>query len=201
MKTRTTRPWAALFALSTALAATGCLHFRADIAVSPAGEVVVRELLTPDPAWRMEAGDSTGGTRNLIDQYVEEATARGGEARAYGLDSATAVFRYTSLEAFVFAWPDSADNRTFWDRSLLRTVQLNGTTCHELVLFRMSPPDPSKALPNQRFPVLSFTVTLPVPAESTNAHSRQGTTYAWRFAQTMAHVDSVWVAWPRAGSE
>lgn len=200
MKTPT-RPWAALFALSAALAATGCLHLRADIAISPTGEVAVRERLVPDPDWRMEAGDSLGATAKLIRQYVEEATARGGEARAYGLDSATAVFRYPSLEAFVYAWPDTADNRSFWDRSLLRRVQMHGKACDELVLFRMSPPDPSKALPNQRYPVLSFTLTLPAPAESTNAHSRLGTTYAWRFAQTMAQVDSVWAVWPRPGSE
>ena len=86
-------------------------------------------------------------------------------------------------------------------RRLYRRARYDSRICEELVLFRMSPPDPTKALPNQRYPVLSFVLTLPVAAETTNAHSRRGTSYAWRFSQNMTAIDSVWLAWPTAGTE
>ena len=192
---------AALAALAVSLAITGCLHYQVQIDVGGDGAVVVRELVVPDPAWRQEAGDSSGGTANLLSQYASEVATRGGEAMRYGLDSATAVFRYPSLSAFARDWPDTTDNRSLWDRSLYRRARYDSRICEELVLFRMSPPDPTKALPNQRYPVLSFVLTLPVAAETTNAHSRRGTSYAWRFSQNMTAIDSVWLAWPTAGTE
>ena len=192
---------AALFAAITALTASGCLHYQVQIDVAADRSVTVREKIVPESAWRMEAGDTSGATDNVLDQYVKEAIERGGETKRYGRDSATAAFRYPSLEAFVHAWPDSSDNDAFWDRSLLRHKRMDSRDCDELVLFRMSPPDPSKALPNQRYPTLGFTITLPAPAETTNAHSRRGTEYAWRFSERMTRVDSVWVVWPRDGAE
>ena len=113
-----------------------------------------------------------------------------------GLDSATAVFHYESLAAFAHGWPDTADNRSPWDRSLYRRTVVHGRPCEEIVLFRMSPRDRSTDLPNQRFPILDFVVELPVDAETTNAHAREGRRFAWRFTENMTHVDSVWVAWP-----
>ncbi len=194
-------PASALAVAGAVLLSAGCLQYVARIGVQRDGSVVVSEKMIPDAEWRADAGDSTGATRNLVAQYVEEARERGGEATAYGLDSATAVFRYPSLAAFADGWPDSADNRSVWDRSLYRRTVVHGKPCEELVLFRMSPPDPSAKMPNQRYPVLGFVLELPVPAETTNAHARDGARYAWRFTERMTRVDSVWVAWPISDGE
>lgn len=187
-----------LAAAAVMLAAAGCIHYTARISVGPDGAVTVKELIVPDREWRAEAADSLGATQNLIKEYVDEARTRGGEAKGYGLDSAVAVFRYPSLAAFARSWPDSADNRSQWDRCVHRRVQHDGRDCEELVLFRMSPPDPREKLPNQRNPVLDFVLELPAEAETTNAHAVSGRRYGWRFTEQMQRVDSVWVVWPAA---
>jgi hypothetical protein len=178
------------------LSVTGCLHYTARITVKDDGSVVVTERLVPDPEWRAEAADSLGATQNLLEEYAEEVGERGGEAQVHGLDSVTAIFRYPSLAAFAHGWPDTLDNRSFWDRSLHRRSVVHSKPCEELVLFRMSPPDREAQLPNQRYPVLDFVIELPVPAETTNAHASAGRRYAWRFTEQMPAADSVWVAWP-----
>ena len=59
----------------------------------------------------------------------------------------------------------------------------------------MSPPDPDKRLPNQRFPILTFAITVPKPAHDHNAHRVAGQTYYWRFTEQIEKPDSVWIQW------
>ena len=79
---------------------------------------------------------------------------------------------------------------------LVRQPSRGDTLFHELVLFRMSPPDPEKEIPGQKRPILSFAVYLPDSAAQHNADRVVGTTYYWRFTEQMAAPDSVHVVWP-----
>ena len=175
---------------------SGCITYIAQIDIDPKGNVVVTERIAIDPVWRAQVSDSMNATVQIIERYRKEAKERGGKVKTFASDSARAVFRYKSLGDFVYNWPDTSENRSRWDRSLHRTYTHDDTTYEELVLFRMSPPDRSKELPNQKYPVLFFSITPPVPASQHNAHRVMGATYQWRFTEDLAEADSVLISWP-----
>lgn len=171
--------------------------YDADIRVARDGSVRVSERVVVDPDWKATYGDSLQAAERLINGYAKEAKQRGGkDVKTFDSDSARAEFRYPSLAAFVRAWPDSSDNGKRWDRSLYRRLTGSSGPEEELILFRMSPPDRSKEVKNQRYPVLRFYVTPPAPALRHNAHKVVGGTYFWRFTENMSAADSVWIVWP-----
>lgn len=190
------RSLAALGAATLALAAAGCMEYDAAIRVAPDGRVAVRERLAVDPEWVEQSGDSFQAADRVITQMAAESKRRGGKVERFGDDSVHVEFAYASLASFARAWPDSSDEGKQWDRSLYRRRQDPTGPAEELILWRQSPPDRSKKTQHQRYPVLAFTVTLPVPATRQNAHWSAGRTYGWRFSESMTKPDSVWIVWP-----
>lgn len=179
-----------------ALAGAGCMEYDAAIRVAPDGKVAVHERLALDPDWKAEAGDTFQAAERVITQMAQEGKRRGGKVERFGDDSVHVAFDYASLASFARAWPDSADEGKQWDRAVYHRLQDSTGPAEELVLWRQSPPDRSKRTQNQRYPVLGFTITLPVPATRQNAHWVSGRTYGWRFTERMTHPDSVWIVWP-----
>jgi hypothetical protein len=186
----------ALAVAAIALATAGCLQYDAAIRVASDGKVAVHERMAVDPEWAEEAGDTFQAAERVITQMVLEAKKRGGKVERFGRDSVHVDFEYRSLASFARAWPDSADEGKQWDRALYRRLQDPAGAMEQLILWRQSPPDRSKETQHQRYPVLSFTVTLPVPAARQNAHWSAGRTYGWRFTEKMTKPDSVWIVWP-----
>lgn len=174
---------------------TGCLNYDVHIRVEEDGVTVVERLIM-DPDWVETVGDTMEASQQVIERYAKEVKERGGKVKTFGRDSAHATFHYDSLEQFAYAWPDTTDNRARYDRAVYRQQTRGDTLCHELVLFRMSPPDREKDLPKQKYPTLTFTIYLPVEAVQNNADRVIGTTYWWRFSETMTEPDSVHLVWP-----
>jgi hypothetical protein len=191
------RRWRLLAVATGMILLTGCLHYDVHIRVEEE-EVTVVERLVMDPDWVESVGDTMEASKQVIERYAKEVKERGGKVKTFGRDSAHAEFRYDSLEEFAYAWPDTTDNRARWDRAVYRQPSRGDTVFHELVLFRMSPPDPGKEIPGQKRPILSFTVYLPDSAALHNADRVVGTTYYWRFTEEMAEPDSVHVVWASA---
>jgi hypothetical protein len=187
----------ALIAL-LALTAVGCVRFEAAIRVDKNGGVQVTEKVAVDEEWRATIQDTMNASKQVIDQYVKEARLRGGSVKASGTDSARADFRYPSIAAFARSWPDSSDDGQLFDRSVYHHLNENGVELEELILFRMSPPDPKERqrLQNQKMPVLRFAIVLPTTPVRHNAHHVSGQTYWWQFSETMTKPDSVWLVWP-----
>jgi hypothetical protein len=175
---------------------TGCLHYDVHIRVDEAEEVTVSERIVMDAEWVESVGDTMEASRQVIERYGQEAKERGGKVETFGRDSAHAMFRYDTLAEFAQAWPDTADNGSRWDRAVHRQRTQGDTLLNELILFRMSPPDPNKRLPNQKLPTMTFTLYLPMPATDHNAHREMGNTYWWQFTEAMSAPDSVYLAWP-----
>jgi hypothetical protein len=187
---------AGLAAAVVGLAAAGCMEYDAAIRVAPDGHVAVHERMAVDPEWAAEAGDTFQATHRVVNSMESEGKRRGGKVTRFGDDSVHVDFQYSSLAAFARAWPDSADEGKRWDRSLYRRLSDPTGPAEELILWRQSPPDRSKETQHQVYPVLSFSVTLPMPATRTNAHWTSGNTYGWRFTERMTKPDSVWIVWP-----
>ena len=187
---------AALAAAAIGLAAAGCMEYDAAIRVESDGRVAVHERMVLDPDWVAEAGDTFQAAHRVVGSMEKEGKRRGGKVTRFGDDSVHVEFEYPSLSAFARAWPDSGDEGKQWDRSLYHRIQDSGGPAEELILWRQSPPDRSKETAHQTYPVLAFTVTLPVSATRQNAHWVSGRTYGWRFTERMTKPDSVWIVWP-----
>jgi hypothetical protein len=174
---------------------TGCLNYDVHIRVED-DEVTVVERIVMDPEWVESVGDTMEASKQVIERYAKEVKERGGKVKTFGRDSAHAEFHYDSLEEFGYAWPDTNDNRALYDRAIYRQRTQGDTLFHELVLFRMSPPDPDKKVQRQKYPILTFTLYLPATAVQHNADREIGTTYWWEFTEHMTEPDSVHVIWP-----
>jgi hypothetical protein len=168
------------------------------IDIDESNEVKVTERIILDQAWFATVRDSLGEPKQFLKNYQREAKERGGKSKTFGGDSARTIFKYDSPYDFAYFWPDTNDNRLLYDRAVYRQTYAGETLVHELVIFRMSPPDPAREKANQRYPILTFTLNLPVAAAYDNAHSRSGNSYHWQFTERLTAPDSVLIAWPVA---